>query len=96
MQNYKDVCGNNKMVWFEIKPRQGKAFLVWAKSLGCVWMDGKDIRGNERVDFFHLSIDDEGKVAFVPAFAWISASSKNVPKYDFGQYIGQIDGVSNN
>ena len=59
MQNYKEVCGNEKELWFEIKakPVHGKEnlglfttnekeikkFLEWAKSLGCVWLDKSEI-----------------------------------------------------
>ena len=71
MQNYKDVCGG-KEVWFEIKPRQGKRFLKWAKSLGCVWINGDEIEPNKGADFFHFSIDSNGKLAYVPIFAWVS------------------------
>ena len=38
MQNYKEVCGNEECVWFEIKPSEGKKFLKWAKELGCIWL----------------------------------------------------------
>ena len=59
MQNYKDVCGNEKEIWFEIKSKavfgrensglfkpnekEIEKFLKWAKSLGCVWLDSSEI-----------------------------------------------------
>ncbi len=33
MQNYQDVCGTESRVWFEIRPKEGKEFLTWAKAL---------------------------------------------------------------
>ena len=43
MQNYKDVCGNEENVWFEISETEGQEFLQWAKDLGCSWLNGNEI-----------------------------------------------------
>ena len=76
MQNFKDVCGSNKSVWFEIQPNESKKFLKWAKDLGCKWINGEEIDVNQHVEFFHLSISNEGELAYVPAFAWVKEKHK--------------------
>ena len=86
MQNYLDVCGTNEMVWFEIQPKEGKEFLRWAKSLGCVWINGKEINPKDTTTFFHLSISDDGTLANVPMFAWLAKKYENVPKYNFSDF----------
>ena len=76
MQNFKDVCGSNKSVWFEIQPNESKKFLKWAKDLGCKWIDGKEIDVNQKVAFFHFSITKDGELAYVPAIAWVKEKHK--------------------
>ena len=56
MKSYKDVCGVDSCVWFEISPKEGKKFLKWAKELGCVWVNGEIIEPRKGADFFHFSI----------------------------------------
>ena len=38
---YKDVCGSESCVWFELldMKKEGRKFLQWAKDLGCVWLN---------------------------------------------------------
>ena len=60
MQNYKEVCGNEKEIWFEIRANEYKKFLNWAKSLGCVWINGDEINVKEKITSFHYSIDSNG------------------------------------
>ena len=92
MQNFKDVCGNKKSVWFEIKPTEGKKFLKWAKDLGCVWVNGEEIEPDKEVEFFHFSIDCNGKLANVPISAWVSKqlAFKNIERYVFADFISPI------
>ena len=89
MQNFKDVCGNKKSVWFEIKPTEGKKFLKWAKDLGCVWVNDEEIEPSKGAEFFHFSIDRDGKLANVPISAWVSKQLefKNVDRYVFSGYL---------
>ena len=72
MQNYKNLCGNDQMVWLEIQPKDEKKFLKWAKSLGCVWSNGDEINPKKSVEFIHFSISSDGKLSIVPTFAWVS------------------------
>ena len=72
MQYYKNLCGKDKMVWLEVKPKDRKKFLKWAKFLGCVWGNGKEINPKEIVEFNHFSISDDGKLHIVPVSAWAS------------------------
>ena len=76
MQNYKNLCGNDQMVWLEIQPKDEKKFLKWAKSLGCVWSNGDEINPKKSVEFIHFSISSDGNLSIVPTFAWVS--NKNV------------------
>ena len=76
MQNYKILCGNNQMVWLEIQPKDEKKFLMWAKSLGCVWSNGEEINPQKSVGFIHFSICGDGKLGIVPIFAWVSEQTK--------------------
>ena len=89
MQNFKDVCGNKKSVWFEIKPTEEKKFLKWAKDLGCVWVNGEEIEVDKGSDFFHLSIDRNGNLANVTISVWVSKQLefKNVERYVFSEYL---------
>ena len=83
MQNYKNLCGNDTMAWFEIQPKDEKKFLGWAKSLGCVWLNGDEINPKKRVGFIHFSICDDGTLGIVPIFAWVSKRPKvnNIRRY---------------
>ncbi len=92
MQNYKDVCGNCEEVWFEIEPSERKKFLRWAKSLGCVWLDGSKINPTEDVKFNHFSIDNKGKLGIVPMATWLSKQPefKNITRYNFCEFIKGI------
>ncbi len=89
MQSYKEVCGKEECVWFEIKPKEGKKFLKWAKSLGCVWTNGEKINPRKGAKFFHLSIHADGTLANVPMFAWVVKHPKfeNIKRYMFCEFI---------
>ena len=76
MQNLKELLGTSESVWFEIEPSKQKRFLQWAKDLGCVWLNGKEINPCEKVEFFHFSIDKNGILGIVPAFAWANKNPK--------------------
>lgn len=89
MQNFKDVCGNDNAVWFEIQPSECEKFLKWAKSLGCVWLSGREIDCCERIAFTHLSINNEGKLGLVPISVWVSKQPEfqNIKRYVFCEFI---------
>ena len=87
MQNFKDLFGS-KEVWFEIKSDERKKFLKWVKDLGCIWIDGEKIEPNKKVDFYHYSIDGEGRLGVIPIFAWIkSHKTHSVDRYIFSNFI---------
>lgn len=52
--SFKDVCGDEKEVWFVIHDlkKDGREFLSWAKSIGCVWNDGREINTESGSSFF--------------------------------------------
>ena len=87
MQNYKDVCKNEEKVWFEINPEKSEEFLIWAKQIGLVWLNGEEINVNQEVSFFHFSVSKDGKLANVPYFVWISKEFEHVTKYYFPEYL---------
>lgn len=90
MQNYKEVCGNEQEIWFEIaKLSEGKKFLKWAKGLGCVWINGEEINEKEIITSFHYSISSKGILAKVPLFAWFSKTGQfdHVKRYTFCEFI---------
>ena len=72
MKNFKDVLAGKDCIWFEIEPSDGKKFLKWAKDLGCIWLNGKEIEPEKGADFFHFSIYKNGRLAYVPICAWVS------------------------
>ncbi len=77
--NFKDVCGEAESVWFVLsdKRKEGRRFLKWAKELGCVWLNGREIEPNGGTEFFVLSISSRGTLANVPAMAVASTHDKN-------------------
>ena len=108
MQNYKDVCGNEKEIWFEIKSKavpgkenlglfkpneeEIKEFLEWAKSLGCIWLDKREI--NPEKDYkkfasFFYSVSSSGTIGRIPCFAWCSKTGQfdHIKRYMFCEYI---------
>ena len=91
MQNFKEVCGSNNSVCFEVKPKEGKKFLKWVKDLGCVWENGEEIEPNKGVEFFHLSISNAG-LSYVPISAWVSKQPefKDIKRYVFADFIRTI------
>ena len=76
MQNVKELCGKDKCVWFEVKPKDGSKFLRWAKDLGCKWANGREIDENEQVNFFHFCISCDNKLSYVPIFSWVKDKHK--------------------
>ena len=86
--NYKDVCGSQESVWFELsdKKEEGRRFLQWAKELGCVWMNGEEIDPKGGTDFFTLCIARDGKLYNVPAMLKVSKQSVGVKRINFGEY----------
>ncbi len=90
MKNYKEVCKNEEMVWFEVSKANWKDFLAWAKSLGCVWISGKEITLKEELNFFHIAITNNGIIAFVPSFSLGLKKHENVPRYKFCKYMQKI------
>ncbi len=86
MQTYKEVCGTESRVWFEIKPKERKEFLKWAKALGCKWLNGTEINPRKGADFLHLSIHNDGSLANVAMYAWVAKQFEKVPKYMFCEY----------
>ncbi len=92
MKNYKDVCGNNKCVWFEIAPNEVERFLKWAKKLGCVWINGSEIEPDKGSSYLHFSIHNDGKLACVDMIAWFNKDVKkeNIEKYVFSEYLNGI------
>ena len=91
MQNYKEVCGNEKEVWFEVQDNERKSFLQWAKDLGCIWSSGKEIdpsAQNNTASFFYV-ITDNGKLARIPLFAWFTKNGQfdTVKRYMFCEFI---------
>lgn len=85
---YKDVCGSESCVWFELSDmkKEGRKFLQWAKDIGCVWLNGEEINPHKGTDFFHLAIHSDGKLANVAMFAWIAPQYANVRKVKFSEY----------
>lgn len=86
--SYKDVCGDEKEVWFVINDlkTEGREFLRWAKSIGCMWVGGREIDAENDSSFFHLSISSNGVLAYVPMFAWIHAQYAKIKRIDFIEY----------
>ena len=90
MQNYKEVCGNDKEIWFKLnKLSEGKKFLKWAKSLGCVWINGDEIDVKEKTTSFHYSITSQGILAKIPLFAWCTKTGQfdYIKRYNFCEFI---------
>jgi hypothetical protein len=89
MQNYKEVCGKDECVWFEIQGDEGKNFLKWAKDLGYIWLNGEEIEPQKGADFFHFSIHSDGKLAYVSMMVWATKHEKfaNIKRYMFCEYI---------
>ena len=89
MQNYKEVCGDKECVWFEISPSEGEEFLRWAKELGCIWVNGNEIKPENGADFFHFSIHNDGKLAYVSMLVWFAQHPKfeNIERYVFSEFI---------
>ncbi len=86
MQNYQDVCKTESRVWFEIHSKEGKEFLTWAKSLGCIWLNGEEIQPKKGAAFFHFAIHSDGTLANVAMYAWTAKQFEDVPKYMFCEY----------
>ena len=69
MQSYKEVCGNEDEIWFQLQKGEQETFLQWAKALGCVWLNGKEIQPKEDLPGFHYAITKNGLLARIPLFA---------------------------
>ena len=85
MQNYKEVCGNEEEIWFEVKDNEVEKFLNWAKELGCVWPNGKKINPQEKPTSFHYAITAKGLLGKIPLFAWFSKNGQfdHIKRYMF-------------
>ena len=89
MQNYKDVCGSKKEVWFQLQENECESFLQWAKDLGCIWLNGQEIHPKEELTSFHYAISVNGLLGRIPLFAWCSKSGQfdHIPRYMFCEFI---------
>ncbi|MBQ3234782.1 MAG: hypothetical protein IJA97_01315 [Clostridia bacterium] len=89
MQNFKDVCGQESVVWFEVQPSDCEKFLKWAKDLGCVWLSGTKINFREPIKFTHFSINNEGKLGIIPISTWASKQTEfqNIKRYEFCEFV---------
>lgn len=77
-----------KEVWWEVKPKDQKAFFEWLKESGCVWVDGKEIDPNEKVEFIHFAVSNDKKISIIPAFTWVDKNlSKEIEKHCFKSSI---------
>ncbi len=85
MQNYKEILGNEEEVWFQLQENECETFLQWAKDLGCVWCNGKDIQPPTELTSFHYAISATGKLARIPLFAWFSKTGQfdHIKRYMF-------------
>ena len=92
--DYKDVCRNEKSVWFILADRkkEGGRFLQWAKELGCVWLNGEEIDPRKGTDFFTLCITEDGKLGNVPAMALASKQFRSVRRVRFADYRKTLKG----
>ena len=86
MQNYKDVCGKEESVWFEISETEGQEFLQWVKDLGCTWLNGDEIIPENGTTNRCFSIHNDGKLACVALFIWTDKRSENKIRYSFSEY----------
>ena len=89
MQNYKEVCGNEKEVWFQLQENECETFLQWAKDLGCVWLNGKKINPQEKPTSFHYAITANGLLGKIPLFAWFSKNGQfdHIKRYMFCEFV---------
>ncbi len=86
---YKEVGGKEPCICFILddQKKEGRKFLKWAKELGCVWLNGEEINPKKGVNFFHISMHSDGKLANVSMFAWIAPRFKDVKRVRFKEYI---------
>lgn len=68
--NYKDVCGNDEKVWFEVGESHSKQFLLQVKQLGCTWQSGAEIEPENDIKSPFYAIRCDGTIALVSAFIW--------------------------
>ena len=86
MEKLKEFLKKEKMVWVEVTRKSAKEFLIFAKTNNFRWISGKNIKPNTDKPFLHLSLDNNGFLANVPAIAWISKQFKNIKKYSFEEF----------
>lgn len=89
MQNYKEICGGEEEIWFEVKDNEIEKFLNWAKELGCVWLNRKEIDPKEKPTSFHYAITVNGLLGKVPLFAWFSKNKQfdHIKRYMFCEFV---------
>lgn len=89
MQNYKEILGGEEEVWFQLRENECEKFLQWAKILGCVWCNGKEIQPHTELTSFHYTISTTGKLARIPLFAWFSKTGQfdRIKRYMFCEFI---------
>lgn len=71
-------------VWFSLRDKKG--FLTWAKTQGCVWMNGSEINPDDDC-FFHMAIRQDLTIANVASHAWFSEVFKDKQKYVFEDFV---------
>ena len=82
-KKYLSVLGGKQAVWFNVKLKDGKKFLKWAKSLGCVWFNGEEIKEMETTKFFTIELNSLGVIGYVPNFCKVNPQFKDIERINF-------------
>ncbi len=87
MEHFKKTIGDSKKLWFEISEQDLHRFLVYAKELGCTWLNGDEIDPDHQICSCHMSIHADLKIASVPYFTWFSDDFSSVKKLLFSEFL---------
>ena len=75
MVNIDTLLDCKERVWFDIDSTDFTAFLQYAASQGCTWMDGSTIDASNNNCSYHMGINKDKQLGFVSMWCWFSNAS---------------------
>ncbi len=87
MKRFTKALGNAEKVWFELTDQDKRDFLIYAREIGCTWLNGEPIEPDRNACNYHMSIHADFKIASVPYFVCFANQFNDIKKLRFSDFL---------